>query len=271
MYSILITGAARGIGRDAAFALSKRGHHVVATTHTHEQAEALRLLAEVEHAPIQVAVFDITSEADEARIFADHSFDVLINNAAVGESGPMSEVPLEVVRAGFEVNVFATLRLTQTFIKHLQDNAGAVITLSSIAGRIVLPHLGPYHMTKFALEAMHDALRMEMKLHNVRVHLIEPGYIATGFNERMYANKWRWLLPTSRFAADFDRLKKFERELPSKEVPTASVVAVIVRAVEDAKTPARLIAPASATWIPLVTKFVPTWMLDRIMRKAAGL
>ncbi|MBP9827885.1 SDR family NAD(P)-dependent oxidoreductase [Patescibacteria group bacterium] len=271
MSSILITGAARGIGKDAAFALAKRGHHVVATAHIPEQAEALRLLAEAENIKLQVAAFDITQESDEARIFSDHSFDVLINNAAVGESGPMSEVPLEIVRAGFEVNVFSTLRLTQAFIRQLQNNAGAVITLSSVAGRIVLPHLGPYHMTKFALEAMHDALRMEMRPHNVRVHLIEPGYIATGFNERMYANKWRWLLPTSRFAADFDRLKKFERDLPNKEVPTTSVVEAIVRAVEDAKTPARLLAPASASWIPVVTKLVPTWLLDRIMRKAAGL
>lgn len=271
MASILITGAFQGIGREAAFALAKRGHHVVATTHTKEQADFLIAHALERHIPLQVAVFDITKPEDEQRLFSDHAFDVLINNAAIGESGPMSEVPLEVVRKGFEVNVFSTLRVTQAFIRQLQDKPGVIVSLSSVAGRIVIPYLGPYHLTKFALEAMHDALRLEMRKHGVRVHLIEPGYIATGFNERMYASKWRWLTSASRFVSDFAKLKRFEETLSSREHPTDAVVLAIVRAVEDPKAPARLVAPKSARLVTFLARFFPTPLVDYAVKRSLGL
>ena len=110
---ILITGAGTGIGRDAAFALAARGHQVWATTFDAAQAEALQRDVTAQALPIQVFKLDITCEADRA-LAVPLELDVLINNAGVGESGALAEVPMDRVRHAFEVNVFATLALTQT-------------------------------------------------------------------------------------------------------------------------------------------------------------
>ena len=241
---ILITGAGSGIGRDSARALAERGHTVHATTHSEEQAAAWRSAG---LAGVDAFKLDITDAGDRARI-AELPIDVLINNAAIGQSGSLAEVPLERIRATFETNLFATLALTQIALKPMiSRRRGRIVFISSLVGRIPAPFLMPYSMTKFALSAAADALRQELARLDcgVDVALVEPGAFHTGFNQRMLATKYEWMREGSYFEDQMLQLKQEElRQLAVLEVAsTGSIVRQIVRAVEADKPRARYVAP----------------------------
>lgn len=186
--SILITGAGSGFGKGAAIALAKKGHKVIATTETVEQADAMR-----NEAPqLQVEKLDITSSDDIAKV-AKFEVDVLINNAGAGQTGPLADVPMQRVRHLFEVNVFGTLAITQAILPKMAARGnGRIIIVSSIAGVLAGPSFGPYSMTKHALEAMGKTLRAELASSGIDVTLINPGPYNTGFNDRMAASMWEW-------------------------------------------------------------------------------
>jgi len=137
--TILITGAGTGIGHDAAFVLAARGHQVLATTINEDQAQALRQECAARAVAIEVFKLDITDAQDRALI-AGREIDVLVNNAALGESGSLAEVDMERVRRIFEVNLFATLALTQAALRGMiARQRGTVVFISSIAGRVPFP------------------------------------------------------------------------------------------------------------------------------------
>ena len=160
--TILITGAGTGIGKDAAFALALRGHRVLATTQTQAQSDVLRIEAANRNAVLEIFKLDITLEADREAIAA-YPIDVLLNNAGMGESGSLAEVDMQRVRQIFEVNLFATLALTQVALRGMiAREKGTVLFVSSIAGRVPMPFLMPYSMSKFALSAAGAGLRAEM-------------------------------------------------------------------------------------------------------------
>ncbi|MTA65700.1 MAG: SDR family NAD(P)-dependent oxidoreductase, partial [Actinobacteria bacterium] len=167
---VLITGAGSGFGKGTAVALAIRGHKVIATTETEDQAIALR----AEHPQIQVEKLDITSSDDVAKA-ATIDLDVLINNAGAGQTGPMADVPIDRVRHLFEVNVFGTLAVTQAVLpKMAAKKSGRIIIVSSIGGVIAGPSFGPYAMTKHALEAMGKSMRAELAVSGIDVTLINP-------------------------------------------------------------------------------------------------
>jgi len=185
--SVLITGAGSGFGKGASVALAGRGHRVIATTETEAQAAALR-----EAAPeLTVEKLDITT-AEVAKA-ADWDIDVLINNAGLGQTGPMADVPIDRVRRLFDVNVFGTLAMTQSVLpRMIAKGSGRVIIVSSIAGVVSGPAFGPYSMTKHALEAMGKAMRAELAGQGIDVTLLNPGPYLTGFNDRMADSMWEW-------------------------------------------------------------------------------
>lgn len=245
--TILITGAGSGIGRDAAFALAARGHRVLATTFDDAQAAALRADATQLGHRLEVFKLDITSPSDRERILP-LELDVLINNAAVGESGSLAEVDVDRIRKAFEVNVFATLELTQFALRGMiARRRGTVLLVSSIAGRIPMPFLMPYSMTKFALSAAGAGLRAELdELHaNVHVALIEPGAIHTGFNQAMTGRKYAWMDEKSYFHAQAAQMRAKEAHVFNflEARDTRSVVAQIVKASEAARPKLRYVAP----------------------------
>lgn len=243
---ILITGAGTGIGRDAAYELAARGHHVVAATYTQEQADALREESTAKGCPLQTLKLDITNASDREQVL-ELKPDVLINNAAIGESGSLAEVDVARIRTTFEVNVFATLELTQLALRSMiARQSGTVIFISSIAGRIPMPFLMPYSMTKFALSAAAAGLREEMDQlgRNVQIAVVEPGAIHTGFNQSMTDRKYTWM-QNSYFSEQAGKMKKQEARvfglLEAKS--TKSVVAKIVRASEARRPRLRYVAP----------------------------
>lgn len=185
--TVMITGAGSGFGKGVSLALAARGHQVIATVETDEQAEALR----TEAPQLTVEKLDITtSDVEKA---AAWDLDVLINNAGAGQTGPLADVDLDRVRRLFDVNVFGTLAVTQAVLPRMvEKGAGRIIIVSSIAGVMAGPAFGPYTMTKHALEAMGKTLRVELAGQGIDVTLLNPGPYDTGFNDRMAASMWDW-------------------------------------------------------------------------------
>jgi len=185
--TVMITGAGSGFGKGASLALAERGHTVIATTETEEQAEALR----AEAPQLTVTKLDITT-GDVVRA-SEWDLDVLINNAGAGQTGPLADVPIDRVRRLFDVNVFGTLAVTQAVLPRMvARGSGRVIIMSSISGVLSAPAFGPYSMTKHALEAMGKAMRGELAGQGVDVCLLNPGPYLTGFNDRMADSMWEW-------------------------------------------------------------------------------
>lgn len=245
--TILITGAGTGIGRDAAFALAGRGHRIIAAVYDKAQAEALGAECLKRRQPMEVIKLDITSPTDREQI-APLSIDVLINNAAIGDSGSLAEVDVNQIRRTFEVNVFCTLELTQLVLKGMiARQRGTVIFVSSIAGRVPAPFMMPYSMTKFALSAAGAGLRAEMDVlgKNINVALIEPGAIHTGFNQAMTARKYQWMRHQSYFGDKIDSIRAREdRAFAFIEArSTDSIVAQYVKAAEANRPKLRYVAP----------------------------
>ena len=176
---ILITGASSGIGYDAAETLAKQGHRVYAAARRVECMEPLKEFG------VNILKMDVTDEASmkqgvEAVFQAEGRIDVLVNNAGYGYFGAIENVSLEEARRQVEVNVFGLARLTQLVLPIMRtQGSGRIINTSSIAGKMVIYLGGWYNVTKYAVEAFSDALRMEVKPFGIDVVKIEPGSIKT--------------------------------------------------------------------------------------------
>ena len=258
--TILITGARGGIGRDTAVVLARLGHQVIATVHREESVAALNSYAQEQGVSLEVFKLDITDELDLKKI-SDLNIDILINNAAIGESGSLAEVPLERVRANFATNLFGTLELTQLVLRKMMKNdSGRIIFISSIAGRMTMPFWGSYCLTKYSLSAAADILRQELRRITKKIHVsvVEPGTYHTGFNQKVMATKYTWMDESSYFYKIIRRIKKQEevtfRILERKS--TKSIVNQIVRAVEATKPRLRYVAP---WWQALFVRIIRIW------------
>ncbi|MFT4656066.1 MAG: NAD(P)-dependent dehydrogenase (short-subunit alcohol dehydrogenase family) [Candidatus Aldehydirespiratoraceae bacterium] len=182
--TILITGAGSGFGKGAAIELARRGHTVIAATETQAQADALA----AEQPALATLKLDVTSTHDISAVPA-LGVDVLINNAGLGVMAPMATVPMERVRAAFDVNVFGMVEMSQAVIPGMQERGwGRIINVSSVAGVFASPLGSPYSMTKHAVEAFTKSLRDEMAPYGVDVTKVNPGPYNTGFNDRMVQN-----------------------------------------------------------------------------------
>jgi NAD(P)-dependent dehydrogenase (short-subunit alcohol dehydrogenase family) len=191
MKSVLITGTSKGIGLEAALAFSRAGYKVHATMRNPSQAPALAETAAREKLSISVSTMDVDSDQSVSRAIAaivkDHGpIDVLVNNAGVERSGSVEELPLADFRAAMETNYFGVIRCVQAVAPHMrQRKSGCIINVSSVAGRITSPPLTAYTASKWALEALTEALAGEMKTFHVRVALVEPGIIDTAMARRI--------------------------------------------------------------------------------------
>ena len=178
---ILITGASSGIGFDAAASLARQGHRVYAAARRVEQMEPLRAFGVV---PLQMDVTDEASMEAGVRtvLAAEGRIDVLVNNAGYGYFGAIENVSMEEARRQLEVNVFGLARLCQLVLPSMREQgSGRIINTSSVAGKTVLYFGGWYHVSKYSVEALSDALRMELKPFGIDVSMIEPGGIQTNW------------------------------------------------------------------------------------------
>jgi NAD(P)-dependent dehydrogenase (short-subunit alcohol dehydrogenase family) len=184
MFNIVITGASRGIGLVTAVELARAGHQVVATMRNPAGSPELGEQAAREKLPIRIETMDVDSDESVKqafdRILALAPVDVLVNNAGVERTGSIEEAPLFAFRACMETNYFGALRCIQAVIPPMRERAsGVIINVTSVAGQISVSPLGPYSASKFALEALSEALAQELRAFGVRVAIVEPGIIDT--------------------------------------------------------------------------------------------
>jgi len=191
MATALITGTSKGIGFEAALAFARAGHTVIAAMRTPSNAPALAEIAAKENLPISVITLDVDSDQSVrdafARIAKDHGpVDILVNNAGIERSGTVEELPLDEFRAVMETNYFGVIRCTQALLPQMRARrSGVIINISSVAGRLTSSPLSSYMASKWALEALSEALAGEMKTFNVRVAIVEPGIIDTAMARRI--------------------------------------------------------------------------------------
>lgn len=244
MARVLITGCRGGIALDAAKRLAQKGYIVYATVHRNESIEPT-MEAFLSHGlDVHVFKLDILDEQDRQRA-KDLSIDVLINNAAIGDSGPLADISIDRIRNTFETNLFATLRLTQLVMeKMIARQTGRILFVGSMAGLIPMPYLAPYNMTKFGLEGLVYALRQEVKPFNIDVVMINPGSYYTGFNQKNMMKKYDWMNVNRYSSAYLEKIKKEERMLERIELKsTKSIAKQIVKAVQSKHPRKRYAAP----------------------------
>src|SRR6266849_8755704 len=191
MAAVLITGTSKGIGFEAALAFGRAGHTVHATMRKPSQSPELAEIAAREKLPIIVSAMDVDSDESVSRAIAsiqkEHGpIDDLVNNAGVEKTGSVEELSLADFRSVMETNYFGAIRCIQALAPHMrQRRSGCIINVTSVAGRIASAPLAPYTASKWALEAVSEALAGEMKTFNVRVAIVEPGIIDTAMARRI--------------------------------------------------------------------------------------
>jgi short-subunit dehydrogenase len=202
---IVVTGATSGIGRAIALEFHCHGHAVYATGRNGAALDALAAEG------LRTTVLDVTNPNDiagfAARLAADRAgVRVLVNNAGYGQMGPLAELPLDDVRRQFEVNTFAPLALVQALLPMLIDNGdGRVVNVSSVSGVLATPFAGAYCGSKFALNELSDALRMELAPFGIRVITVRPGHVSSSFGATATAEAGRDCTG-SRYAAISDAI-----------------------------------------------------------------
>jgi len=208
MASVLITGTSAGLGFATALTVARAGHTVYATMRNPARSPELAQTAAKEGLPIHISTMDVDSDSSvKAGIDAIYReakhLDVLVNNAGVEGNGSVEELPLETVRAVMETNYFGALRCIQAVAPDMrQRKSGCIINISSVAGRIANSPSGCYAASKFALEAISEALAQEMISFNVRVAIVEPGIIDTAMARRIEKPTGPEVYPQQRRFAD---------------------------------------------------------------------
>ncbi|HMV68592.1 MAG TPA: SDR family oxidoreductase [Myxococcota bacterium] len=274
---ILITGATAGIGRHAALGLARRGHHVIATGRKADALAALK--AEAGGVRLDVVTLDVNDPAsiqaaytEVQRLTAGRGVDALINNAGYGQMGAVLDVADDAVHAQFDTNVHGLLRVTRAFAPDMiRRGSGRILNVSSVGGRMVFPMAGVYHATKYAVEALSDALRLELAPHGVQVVVIEPGAIRTRFGETAVASLGHAAPASSpwgpAYAITDAVMSRYESLAPD---PTA-VTHAMATAIESARPRARYVAPWYNTLMIAVATRLPTWLFDLVLRAPFGL
>ena len=275
--TILITGATAGIGRSTALHLARQGHHVIASGRKVVELAKLKTEAMETGLKLDTLVLDVTaitsiaeSVSEVNRLTGGHGLDVLVNNAGFGVLGPTSEITDSETRRQFETNVFGLINVTRAFIPQMRDRrSGRIINVSSVGGKITLPFFGVYNATKYAVEAMSDALRYELQPFGISVVLIEPGVIKTNFEATALAN-------TEQFKdsvygpsmAKQEQMSQIANRFASQPI---AITKAISRAVNARRPWARYVAPRFNAMIFWMSAMLPTRVWDWAMRKAGFL
>jgi len=204
---ILITGAGSGLGEGSAFGLAAAGHKVIAACFTRPEVSDMRTKATAKglEANLEVCKLDITDAGERQVVFNKYGkdVDILVCNAAIGEGGPISEIPTDRVRNQFEVNVFSQMDFVQPYIREMvARKSGKICWLSSIAGVWTTPFIGAYCMSKHAIEAMAHTMRQELAGTGVKVCTINPAPFNTGFNDRNLDTVNQWYDPNVNFTPE---------------------------------------------------------------------
>ena len=261
----LVTGASTGIGRACALHLSGLGFNVLAgvrdTADAPDNLEPVRL--------------DVTSESDVAAAAerVGGELHVLVNNAGIAVSGPVEVVPVEAWRRQLEVNLLGQVAVTRALLPAILRARGRVVNMSSIGGRVANPLFGPYSASKFALEAVSDALRREVAEHGVRVISVEPGGIATPIWDKGLDDGRRIMagMPEEaarRYARLIPAVTKVAERLARDGLPPGAVAEVVGKAITSPRPRARYVVGRDAKVQAIAARLLPDAAMDALIRRA---
>lgn len=267
----IVTGASSGIGAATAGELARLGFHVLAGVRRTLDAEAVR-------APgIEPVIIDITNP-DHIQALADRvhgdpqgrSVRALVNNAGIQLNAPVETFPIDEWRRLFEVNLFGHVAVTQAFLPALVRSKGRVINISSLGGKVAMPAYGPYAGTKFALEAVSDALRRELAASGVQVVVIEPGGVRTEMLGRAATtanDSIATMTPdqTSRYGALMHAVAAQIAAATKWSHPPEVVARVVGNAVTARRPRPRYTVGRDAALVTLMARTLPDRVLDRVI------
>jgi NAD(P)-dependent dehydrogenase (short-subunit alcohol dehydrogenase family) len=268
--AVLVTGASSGIGEAASLELARRGFAVYAGVRSERDAERLRLQRNV--TPLILDVTDADSIARATAAIKSDGVELagLVNNAGIALAGPIEAVPLSAWRRQFDVNLFGAIAVTQACLPALRESGGRIVFVGSVSGRVAFPYIAPYSTSKFALRALADALRSEVRPAGIAVSLIEPGSVKTPIwskGRAMRDEMFSWLAPhMPQYYRD--ALGTVIAGIEGEErggMPVSLVTNAIVRAVTDRRPRAHDLIGTTAR-IGSILALLPAALHDRFLR-----
>jgi short-subunit dehydrogenase len=278
--TVFITGATDGLGRAAAVLLAEKGFRVFAAGRSAEKRAELDRLAAARKLPLETLELDVCDDNSVSRAVQQilekaGNIDVLINNAGVGLMAVTEELKLDDLRRLYETNIFGLLRVTQAILPHMRARkSGRILMLSSVAGILTPPTYGAYSSSKHAVEALSNALRLELYPFNIDVILIEPGYIMTNFQQTAKDAAESYIESSAAspyakiYAGAIAGATTSRRE--SKTTPE-DCARVILNAIESGHPKARYTVTPLARWAAVGRRVLPDTLMDSFLRRKFGI
>ncbi len=274
MPTVLITGASTGIGRASALRLAGSGWTVLAGVRKAADGESLRAAGGERIVPIELDVTDAAQiAAASAAVDERGGLDALVNNAGIGFGGPLELVPIDDLRSQLEVNVLGPVALTQALLPALRRARGRVLFISSVGGRVAMAFTAPYAASKHAIEAIGDALRVELHSSHVQVALIEPGSVATPIWDKGRAQGDGLHVPAElndQYGHVPAAMNKVLDSTERRGVPPEQVAETIERALTARRMRARYLIGRDAKAMLLAKRLLPDHVFDRVSRRVLG-
>jgi NAD(P)-dependent dehydrogenase (short-subunit alcohol dehydrogenase family) len=276
--AVLVTGSSTGIGRASALGLERAGFQVFAGVRRPEDGEALRQAGSGALEPLILDVTDAAQiEAAAARVHeaTGGSLAGLVNNAGIALGGPLEVLPVDEFRRQLEVNLVGQVAVTQAVLPQLRRARGRIVLISSIGGRLAVPYLWAYNASKWGLEAIGDALRVELRPFGVKVALVEPGAIATPIwgkgNET--ADRLRGLMSAEQEQAYGEALDRFTAARPADiaGLPPERVAEVIEHALTARRPRTRYLVGRDAKLRARLRDLLPDRAWDALLARTMGL
>jgi NAD(P)-dependent dehydrogenase (short-subunit alcohol dehydrogenase family) len=274
MPSVLVTGAARGIGRATAIRLAGAGWDVIAGVRRAQDGDEL---ARANPGRVSSVVLDVTNDEQVSSLVdaLPARLDALVNNAGIAVTVPVEAVRQADFRHQFDVNVVGQAAVTQAVLPRLRESRGRIVFVSSVSGRVATPLFGPYAASKFALEGMADALRMELAPWGIRVALVEPAQTDTDLwrnAEETFEETVAGMSPQHRelYAKHLEGARKSIPRAARMAAPVDGVAKAIEKALTATRPRARYVVGANARVQALLGSATPTPVLDRVLSMGTG-
>jgi NAD(P)-dependent dehydrogenase (short-subunit alcohol dehydrogenase family) len=277
--AVLISGASTGIGRACAEHLDGLGFTIFAGVRKQADADSLTSAGSGRIQPLMLDVTESESIATAMRTVDEASaagLAGLVNNAGVSAGGPLEFVAIDDWRHALEVNFLGQVAVTQAALPALRKARGRVVNMTSIGGRLASPFLGPYNASKYALEAVTDALRLELHQFGIEVAAVEPGAVATPIWEKSRASAEQATanMPAEAlklYSAGMTAISKFISQGERSGVPPLEVARAVEHALTASRPKTRYVVGRDAKIRLALTRLLPTRLMDRLVVRAMGL